>query len=290
MAPASEGGRRPLARIGGGDLPTVEVDPKNENVVYSRLDRDVAERGRRRKLVAPCAARQAATITRRSGSTRTIRRFCSSSPIRAASSQPIAARRGATGTRSRRRRCITSPQTRVSVSRLRRPAGLGVGVRRRAARWTARSRSTTGIRSTFRSTASPRPIRKIRTWCTAARARTCRSTTGAPVRRRTSDPAPSSVPDGFGRNVRTMPIEWSPVDQAMLFYASNVVWKSDRPCAQLDAHQPRSHAADVGRSGDRRQVCEHRDAGAARRDHGALAVPARHQRGLGGHATTAPSR
>src|SRR5690242_6987900 len=31
---------------------------------------------------------------------------------------------------------------------------------------------------------------------------------------------------GFGRNVRTMPIAWSPVDQATLFYASNVVWKS----------------------------------------------------------------
>lgn len=34
-----DGGRamdnRPLARIGGGDLPTVTVDPKNENVVYS---------------------------------------------------------------------------------------------------------------------------------------------------------------------------------------------------------------------------------------------------------------
>src|SRR5207245_8693474 len=26
---------RPLARIGGGDLPTVTVDPKNESVVYS---------------------------------------------------------------------------------------------------------------------------------------------------------------------------------------------------------------------------------------------------------------
>jgi hypothetical protein len=26
---------RPLARIGGGDLPTVAVDPKNENVVYT---------------------------------------------------------------------------------------------------------------------------------------------------------------------------------------------------------------------------------------------------------------
>src|SRR5207237_5336082 len=26
---------RPLTRIGGGDLPTIAVDPKNENVVYS---------------------------------------------------------------------------------------------------------------------------------------------------------------------------------------------------------------------------------------------------------------
>src|SRR5262249_60432230 len=31
---------------------------------------------------------------------------------------------------------------------------------------------------------------------------------------------------GFGRNVRTMPLAWSPVDQGTLFYASNVVWKS----------------------------------------------------------------
>ncbi len=30
----------------------------------------------------------------------------------------------------------------------------------------------------------------------------------------------------FGRNVRTMPILWSPVDPKVLFYTSNVVWKS----------------------------------------------------------------
>ncbi|HET7024401.1 MAG TPA: hypothetical protein VFI39_04280 [Gemmatimonadales bacterium] len=30
----------------------------------------------------------------------------------------------------------------------------------------------------------------------------------------------------FGRNVRTMPLIWSPVDSNALFYASNVVWKS----------------------------------------------------------------
>jgi len=30
----------------------------------------------------------------------------------------------------------------------------------------------------------------------------------------------------FGRNVRTMPINWSPVDPNVLFYASNAVWKT----------------------------------------------------------------
>ena len=31
---------------------------------------------------------------------------------------------------------------------------------------------------------------------------------------------------GFGRNVRTMPILWSPIDNTTLYYTSNVVWKS----------------------------------------------------------------
>ena len=32
--------------------------------------------------------------------------------------------------------------------------------------------------------------------------------------------------DSFGRNVRTMPIIWSPVNPSVLYYTSNVVWKS----------------------------------------------------------------
>ncbi|HYM25919.1 MAG TPA: hypothetical protein VEU08_22035, partial [Vicinamibacterales bacterium] len=44
----------------------------------------------------------------------------------------------------------------------------------------------------------------------------------------TSAVGPSAEQRGteFGRNVRTMPIEWSPVDHSTLFYASNAVWKS----------------------------------------------------------------
>ena len=52
---------------------------------------------------------------------------------------------------------------------------------------------------------------------------------------------------GFNRNVRTMPIEWSPVDSKSLFYASNAVFKTVGPRPQLDAHQPRSRAPDLGR-------------------------------------------
>lgn len=37
--------------------------------------------------------------------------------------------------------------------------------------------------------------------------------------------ASQRMPD-FNRNVRTMPIEWSPIDHATMYYASNVVWKS----------------------------------------------------------------
>ena len=103
-----------------------------------------------------------------------------------ASCRPIAARAGATGTRSRRPRCITSrPTTRfptasAAASRIPdRPAWT-------AARTTARSRSTTGIRSTSRSTARRRPIRRIPISSTAARARTSRSTTGRPARPRAS--------------------------------------------------------------------------------------------------------
>ncbi|HEX6599805.1 MAG TPA: hypothetical protein VF034_10825 [Gemmatimonadaceae bacterium] len=44
----------------------------------------------------------------------------------------------------------------------------------------------------------------------------------------TTQVGPSAAQRGteFGRNVRTMPIAWSPVDPNVLFYTSNVVWKS----------------------------------------------------------------
>ncbi len=46
--------------------------------------------------------------------------------------------------------------------------------------------------------------------------------------RQTSRVGPDMGPRGgpFNRDVRTMPIQWSPVDPAVLFYTSNVVWKT----------------------------------------------------------------
>jgi photosystem II stability/assembly factor-like uncharacterized protein len=46
--------------------------------------------------------------------------------------------------------------------------------------------------------------------------------------RQSSQVGPSAAQRGsdFGRNVRTMPIAWSPVDPNILYYTSNVVWKS----------------------------------------------------------------
>src|SRR5499427_8311818 len=38
--------------------------------------------------------------------------------------------------------------------------------------------------------------------------------------------APNAKGEAFTRNVRTMPLEWSPVDPNVLFYASNAVWKT----------------------------------------------------------------
>ena len=58
---------------------------------------------------------------------------------------------------------------RVPVPRLRRPAGERIGLRRRAAATTGRSRSASGIRSASRSTATSRPTRSTRTSSTAAR-------------------------------------------------------------------------------------------------------------------------
>ena len=68
-----------------------------------------------------------------------------------------------------RRHVSRHHRQRVPVSAVRRAAGLGLGLRREPSAWTARSRSTIGIRSTSRSTAKPRPTRRTPTSSTAAK-------------------------------------------------------------------------------------------------------------------------
>ena len=179
---------RPLVRIGGGDLPTIVVDPKDPNVVYSASTVMWRTEDGGTHLVGGAWRARAATTTSGSGSTRNTPTSFSPSRTRAAWSRPTGAGPGATGTTSPPRRCTTSPPTTIS------PTGSAAGSRtpaRRAwtaARWTARSPSTTGTRSTSRSTASRLRIPGIPTSCSAARGPMSRSTTGRPAR------PPRSVP------------------------------------------------------------------------------------------------
>ena len=115
--------------------------------------------------------------------------------------------RGATGTTSPPPRCITSPPTTrfptASAAASRTPARRAW----RAGRMTARSPSTTGTRSTSRSTASPRPTRRIRDLVYGSGAPVSRSTTATPAQTTQVGPEPAARSEArsFGRNVRTMP-------------------------------------------------------------------------------------
>ena len=110
------------------------------------LDRVLAHRGRRRDVVGRARRARRRRLSEGLDQSRQSRTSSSPSPIRAASSRPIAASRGATGTRSRRPRCITSPRT--TPFRIASAAASRTRARRAstAAATTARSRSTTGIR------------------------------------------------------------------------------------------------------------------------------------------------
>ncbi len=64
---------RPLMRIGGGDLPTISVDPKNENVIYSCSTVFWRTEDSGLTWSAVRGALRAATITRKAGSIRITR-------------------------------------------------------------------------------------------------------------------------------------------------------------------------------------------------------------------------
>ena len=206
---------RPLARIGGGDLPTVTIDPKDPQRRLHRVDRDVADARRR-----PHVERRARRAWRRR------------LPAHLDQSERHADHRrrrrsGSGGVRESwpQLEQLVQPEHRGDVPRHHRQRVSRIASARdsriraapacRADPMTGASRSTTGIRSTSRNTAWPRRIRRIRKSCTAASGRMCRATTGAPAQTTQVGPDTSGTLPGGGamnRNVRTMPLHFSPID------------------------------------------------------------------------------
>ena len=98
---------RPKGRIGGGDLPVPMLDPKNPDVGLHDFHRHLEVHRRREDLDRfPRRARRRRLPEHLDQSQRPARSF-SSPATRARLSPSMAASRGARGTTSRRRRCIT---------------------------------------------------------------------------------------------------------------------------------------------------------------------------------------
>ncbi len=140
---------------------------------------------------------------------------------------------------------------RVPLSRVRRPAGLRIGVRRQPidGRRDHVPRLASGEHPGVRRRRAA--IRRIRIWCSAASAPASRSTIAGPARRRWWGLTRRMRGTDYNRNVRTMPIRLvaGQSERAVLRVERRL--EDDRPRAQLDAHQSRPRAADVGGSGDR---------------------------------------
>ena len=78
-----------------------------------------------------------------------------------------------------------------------------------------------------------------------------------------------TLPGGgaLNRNVRTMPLHFSPVDGLTMFYASNVVWKSIDHGHSWSRISPDLTRADMGGAGQHREIRQHREAGADGQHH-----------------------
>ena len=101
----------------------------------------------------------------------------------------------------------------------------------------------------------------------------------------TTDVGPDMGPRGgpFNRDVRTMPLHFSTVNPDLLYYTSNVVWKSADRGQSWTRISPDLARATWEVPASAGQVREHRDAVAAGHHHRAFPVAARRERALGGH-------
>ena len=216
---------RPLARIGGGDLPTVAVDPKDENVVYTAStvmwrseDGGVnwsAVRGApggddyQKIWINPNDPKILLVVSDQGGVVSANRGASWSNWY----TQPTAAMYHVTADHAFPYRLCGGQQDSGSACVASRSMDGEITFHD----WHPVNIQEYGI-------AAPDPndpdlvYGSARTNVTLYNRRTGQSTNVGPSAEQRGG--------GFGRNVRTMPIAWSPVDQKTLFYASNVVWKS----------------------------------------------------------------
>ncbi len=194
----------------------------------------LAHRGWRPDLVAPCAARRAATITRRAGSTR---RTPTSSSLVTDQGGVVSANRGRVVEQlvhpAHRRHVPRDRRQRLPLPPVRRPAGFRLGLRGQPphGRRDHLPRLAPGGHRGVRHRRAR--SRAIPTWCTAAAAPASRCY-DRQHRRRPRNVGPDMSErgpngDAYSRNVRTQPLIWSPGGpQRALSTPSNGVWKTDQ--------------------------------------------------------------
>jgi photosystem II stability/assembly factor-like uncharacterized protein len=216
---------RPLARIGGGDLPTITVDPKNENVVYSATvvmwrTEDAgatwsAVRGSpggddyQKIWIAPddpnlilAVSDQGAVVSSNRGVSWSNWYNQSTAAVYHVTTDNAFPYRVCSGQQDSGSICIKSRSDDGEIT---------------FNDWHPANIQEYGI-------AAPDPrdpdlvFGSARTGVSRYDRRTGQTT---PV-----GPDATARGDKYGRNVRTMPLIWSPVNPNVLFYASNVVWRS----------------------------------------------------------------
>jgi photosystem II stability/assembly factor-like uncharacterized protein len=216
---------RPLARIGGGDLPTVAVDPKNENVVYTAStvmwrseDGGLnwsAVRGApggddyQKIWINPNDPRILLVVSDQGGVVSANRGASWSNWY----TQPTAAMYHVTTDNAFPYRVCSGQQDSGSACVASRSMDGEITFHD----WHPANIQEYGV-------AAPDPKDPDLVYGSAR-------TNVSLYNRRTGQttqvgPSAEQRAGGFGRNVRTMPIAWSPIDQSTLFYASDVVWKS----------------------------------------------------------------
>jgi photosystem II stability/assembly factor-like uncharacterized protein len=216
---------RPLGRIGGGDLPTLAVDPKNENVVYSAStvfwrteDGGLtwsAVRGApggddyQKAWVNPTNPNILLVVSDQGGVVSANRGVSWSNWY----NQPTAAMYHVTADNAFPYRLCSGQQDSGSAC---------VDSRSMDGEITFHDWHPVNIQEYGIAAPDPKDPDMVfgsqRTNVSLYNRKTGQTTTlGPPADARGT---------AFGRNVRTMPINWSPVDPSLLFYTSNAVWKS----------------------------------------------------------------